>query len=641
MPCPGDGSLGAAPASRTFVNWSRTFSRLCTHFEPTSLAQLVAVVQRAEASSSNLKAVGSGWSYTGAAVDNSVAMVVRTDALRRVLSNRQGDPERLADGLIPFALRDPVRADMARRRRLVHVEAGITVHDLNHALDAMGLAMPTLGGANGQALAGAVSTGTHGSDVNEPPIADAVRAIHMVGPGGREWWLEPAGEQAITDPARMAMARDAGALCADIRIVHDDELFRAALVSLGRMGIIYSFVIEAVDAFKLVENRDARSWSSQAAWIRANIVGVSPAAYSGPRFLEIVINPYRNQANDRDCVVTRRDPTGDPISEETFTPDIFGLFCSLDTIRPVLVALAVLLPGLIGAASVAAAATVGWIPIVGPILAGIAIGIATAGLVALEAALIGLLTSPGENLGQKLAEICNLAARVGQGGIMRDLIAAMIGAIRPLRSGVVQQSYRMLTGQGEPGTTRADDPVCMRQIDGLEFCLDLSAGRENLFGFTDDVFALVDEFLAAGTPVGLALSLRFTRRTTALLGMQQFDRNCLIEFIMLRGLDGNAAFLRRLHAIAERHNAIPHWGLIHDLDARKVHLHYGENHRRWQRALQRVVEGARETTFRTRFSVDRNLEPPSGCVLPRGITDLIMRVLLAIARLAAMSRARG
>lgn len=285
---------------------------------------------------------------------------------------------------------------------------------------------------------------------------------------------------------------------------------------------------------------------------------------------------------------------------------------------------------------------VGWIPIIGPVLAGIAISVATAGLVALEVALISLLTSPGENLGEKLAEVCNLAARVGQGSIVRDLIGAVIQAIRPVRTGVVQKSFRMLTGQGPTGEMRPEDPVCMRQIDGLEFCLDLSAGRENLFQFMGDVFALVDEFLTANTPVGLALSLRFTRRTTAFLGMQQFDRNCLIEFIMLRGLDGNAAFLRRLHAIAERHNAIPHWGLIHDLDARKVHFHYGSNHRKWQQALGRILEGGgRAATFRTRFSIDRDLEPLVGCVLPRSLTDLIYRILLAIAQWAAMSRTRG
>jgi hypothetical protein len=640
MRCPGSGAVGELPTLGVFLNWARTFSRNTTQYTPNTLPELVATVQRAEAALSNLKAVGSVWSYTGAAVDDSVGMVVQTSALRRVLSSTSGDPNLLATGLIPFALRDVIRADPVRRPRLVHVEAGITIHDLNNALDGIGLAMPTLGGANGQTLAGAVSTGTHGSDVDLPPIADGVRAVHMVGPGGQEWWLEPAGELAITDLARMTSARDGGALCPDIRIVYDNDLFRAALVSLGRMGVFYSVVLECVPAFNLIETRDTQIWSTQASWIRANIRDAT--AYAGPRFLEIVVNPYRNQGGDRDCVVTRRDVTTAPITQDPGGPGTFNMFCSLESMRPLLGGLAALLPGLITVASGAAAAAVGWIPIIGPLLAGIAITIATAGLIALEVALIRLLTSPGENLGEKLAEVCNLAARVGHAGIVRDLIAAVIQAIRPVRSGVVQKSYQMLTGQGPADEIRPDDPVCMRQIDGLEFCLDLSAGRENLFQFMDDVFALVDEFLTANTPVGLALSLRFTRRTTALLGMQQFNRNCLIEFIMLRGLDGNPAFLRRLHVIAERRNAIPHWGLIHDLDARKVHNHYGSNHRTWQRGLERILEsGGRAATFRTRFSIDRDLEPAVGCVLPRALTDLIFRVLLAIARLAAMSRARG
>ncbi len=52
----------------------------------------------------------------------------------------------------------------------------------NCTLGGMQLAMPTLGGSNGQTIAGAISTGTHGTDVKDRPIADAVAAIHRVGP---------------------------------------------------------------------------------------------------------------------------------------------------------------------------------------------------------------------------------------------------------------------------------------------------------------------------------------------------------------------------------------------------------------------------------------------------------------------------
>jgi hypothetical protein len=47
-------------------------------------------------------------------------------------------------------------------------------------LDAGRLALPTLGGSNGQALAGVISTSTHGGDWNQPPFPDIVRAVHLV-----------------------------------------------------------------------------------------------------------------------------------------------------------------------------------------------------------------------------------------------------------------------------------------------------------------------------------------------------------------------------------------------------------------------------------------------------------------------------
>ena len=67
--------------------------------------------------------------------------------------------------------------DPFRKKRLVHFEAGIRILDLCEALDKQNLAMPTLGGSNGQSLAGAISTSTHGGDWNQPPFPDLVRAF--------------------------------------------------------------------------------------------------------------------------------------------------------------------------------------------------------------------------------------------------------------------------------------------------------------------------------------------------------------------------------------------------------------------------------------------------------------------------------
>jgi hypothetical protein len=51
-------------------------------------------------------------------------------------------------------------------------------------------AFSTLGGAGGQTVVGALSTGTHGGDFDRPPIADSVVALHVVVDGGKHVWIE-------------------------------------------------------------------------------------------------------------------------------------------------------------------------------------------------------------------------------------------------------------------------------------------------------------------------------------------------------------------------------------------------------------------------------------------------------------------
>ncbi len=152
----------------------------------------------AERAGGSLKAIGSGWSDSGAEVDDSTTHVINTDLLTGILSSTSISNPPTA--LIPFALKDDLQP---RARYFVEVKAGTKVHDLNCLLDAMkdsngvGLAMRTLGGSNGQSIAGAISTGTHGADVNMQPIADSIYAIHLVGPGGKN-----GGSSAMaTDPS--------------------------------------------------------------------------------------------------------------------------------------------------------------------------------------------------------------------------------------------------------------------------------------------------------------------------------------------------------------------------------------------------------------------------------------------------------
>ena len=263
MPCTGNGSSGIKVLAQFFQNWSGTRQVLIpTIFRPVNVQQIAAAIQEVERAGGAVKAVGSGWSYSDAAVDESVTHLMDLTSLN---ANLTGQNVTTPNTVIPFALQDNLWPEIQGNRHFVHVQAGITIYALNFLLDGLNpkLAMPTLGGANGQTLAGAISTGTHGADMNLPPIADAVKAIHLVGPGGQEWWIEPTN--GITDPTRLGQTRDGVRLCNDISVVRDDQMFRAALVSLGRMGVIYSVVLEVVPAFRLAQRRVASKWSREAA----------------------------------------------------------------------------------------------------------------------------------------------------------------------------------------------------------------------------------------------------------------------------------------------------------------------------------------------------------------------------------------
>jgi hypothetical protein len=65
------------------------------------------------------------------------------------------------------------------------------------------LTLPTHGGAGGQSLAGAISTGTHGGDVRRRPIGDYVHAIIMVGSRDLVRLFQRDGNPPVVDFARL------------------------------------------------------------------------------------------------------------------------------------------------------------------------------------------------------------------------------------------------------------------------------------------------------------------------------------------------------------------------------------------------------------------------------------------------------
>ncbi|MEU7865086.1 FAD-binding protein, partial [Nonomuraea sp. NPDC049141] len=127
----------APPTLAGWSNWAGNQRATATAIlRPTSLADVADAVRAAATTGDRIRAVGSGHSFTGVAV---------TDGRRMELAD----------------LDTGVRVDVDRR--LVTVPAGTTLRALNDLLAAHGLALPNLGDIDAQTIAGAISTGTHGT----------------------------------------------------------------------------------------------------------------------------------------------------------------------------------------------------------------------------------------------------------------------------------------------------------------------------------------------------------------------------------------------------------------------------------------------------------------------------------------------
>ena len=120
------------------------------------------------------------------------------------------------------ALSGTIDADPASG--LVKVRAGTVLADLNEELHRLGLAMENLGDIDRQTIAGAISTGTHGTGAKLRNISAQVEAVELVGADGGVRELDSSGP----------------------------DLLRAARVGLGALGAISAVTLRCVPAFTLL-----------------------------------------------------------------------------------------------------------------------------------------------------------------------------------------------------------------------------------------------------------------------------------------------------------------------------------------------------------------------------------------------------
>lgn len=248
-------------------------------YEPRSIAEVRQIVLLARERGVNVRAVGSGHSWSDVALTEG--FLLRPTGMTRV----------------PAAEPEFLRAEW-RGRRLVRAEGGARIREMNAWLDSQGLAFVNLGGYDGQTIAGVTSTSTHGSGMLFGPLNDALRSLDVVVGDGSVQRIEPT--DGPTDRAAFeAHFNDARAL------VQDDHVWRAVCVGIGCMGVVCSALVEVRERFFMREVRELHPWEK----VRADLLDGGVLARH--EHYELAFSPY-DDGYPYPFLVTTRDTVGDP-----------------------------------------------------------------------------------------------------------------------------------------------------------------------------------------------------------------------------------------------------------------------------------------------------------------------------------------
>ena len=180
-------------------NWGRNQHVRPVRVErPASVDAVRRAVTAAAARSLRVKAVGSGHSFSGIAVAPDVLLDL--GELRGVV-------------------------DVDRDRARVMLRAGTPLWDVPRLLAPYGLAMANLGDIDRQTIAGAISTGTHGTGARFGGLSTQVVGVTLVTAGGELLTIDDEAQH--------------------------PELLAAAALGLGALGVLVEVTLQCVPAFLL------------------------------------------------------------------------------------------------------------------------------------------------------------------------------------------------------------------------------------------------------------------------------------------------------------------------------------------------------------------------------------------------------
>jgi len=186
-----------------WANWAGNHSCLAeNYFEPETEAQIIEVIHFAEKRQKKIRVVGSGHSFSPIALSNEILVSLKN--YRELIS---------------------VGKDS------ISCQGGMYLHELYSVLEENKLSLPNFGVINKQTVAGALSTGTHGSGLKHRSLSAEIENLRLITASGEALEIN-----------RNSVLK-----------THDKEinLWEAASVSLGVFGIVTEVTFRCEPLFYL------------------------------------------------------------------------------------------------------------------------------------------------------------------------------------------------------------------------------------------------------------------------------------------------------------------------------------------------------------------------------------------------------
>ena len=239
------------------------------YYQPDSMQDVMEMVQEGIDTNTPVRAVGSGHSFSSAPKGEGI--LLDTNKMNKL-------------GPYEFA---------NKSGNYFEVQGGIKLHDLNSSLDKLGFCIRTMGGIDHQSIAGAISTGTHGSSLTFGAMSQMVKSIVLVTHDlndpkkAKTYRIERSGNEALTDPSNYLGPE----------LKQNNDFFKAAVVCFGAMGIIVSYVLEVEKMFYLLEKKEVTDWHSVKEQLRDKSI------FNNHESVFVQVNPYKYKNSQKALVV--------------------------------------------------------------------------------------------------------------------------------------------------------------------------------------------------------------------------------------------------------------------------------------------------------------------------------------------------